>query len=109
MAEYKKNPNEIGALWKKVSKNANPQTGKKTEYLSGIINGVNVTIFKNQNKPAGSKGPDYQVLKSDYNGGNSAKAVTPANVNPPTSAVTKPKTTPVAAPAPEPVEEEFPL
>jgi len=51
-----KDPNEIGALWLKH--------GPKASYLSGVINGENVVVFKNTHKTDGSKQPDYRVLKS---------------------------------------------
>jgi hypothetical protein len=56
MAEQAKNPDELGALWKK--------TGAKGEYLTGTINGVPVVVFKNERKVEGSKQPDWRVLKS---------------------------------------------
>ena len=51
-----KNPDEIGALWLK--------DGPKGKYMSGLINGEPVVVFKNRNKAEGSKQPDYNVLKS---------------------------------------------
>jgi hypothetical protein len=53
---YEKDENEIGALWIK--------DGKRGEYMTGEINGVKVVVFKNDRKPAGSKAPDWRVLKS---------------------------------------------
>ena len=52
-----KDTNEIGALWLKEAKSG-------TKYFSGIINGENIVIFKNNNKRL-EKHPDYIVLKSE--------------------------------------------
>ena len=51
-----KDPNEIGALWKKTS-------GKGTTYLSGKIDGRQVVVFVNKDKKS-DKHPDYRVLLS---------------------------------------------
>lgn len=51
-----KDPNEIGALWTRVSKN-------NTTYLTGKIDGKDVVIFKNRDKKT-DKHPDYRVLLS---------------------------------------------
>ena len=51
-----KDPNEIGALWKKTS-------GKGTAYLSGKIDGRQVVVFVNKDKKS-DKHPDYRVLLS---------------------------------------------
>ncbi len=48
---------EIGALW------INSKDGKT--YISGIIRGERVMIFKNSFKKALSKQPDYKVYKSE--------------------------------------------
>ena len=48
-------PNEIGALWEKVS----PKNGV---YYTGKINGEAVVIFRNGNKRS-DKAPDWRVLK----------------------------------------------
>lgn len=58
---YEKNPDEIGIAWNKKSK-----AGR--EYISGILEltetgKINIVIFKNK-KEAGSKAPDYIILKS---------------------------------------------
>ena len=55
MSEFKKNEDELGALWVK--------SGAKGEYMTGTINGVPVVCFPT-GKPAGSKQPDWRVLKS---------------------------------------------
>lgn len=55
MAEFQKDPAEIGALWAK--------SGSKGEYLSGVINGVNVVCFRNT-KGTSDKAPTWRVLKS---------------------------------------------
>lgn len=51
-----KDPNEIGALWKKTS-------AKGTVFLSGVIDGKNVVAFENKDKRS-EKQPDYRVLLS---------------------------------------------
>jgi uncharacterized protein (DUF736 family) len=51
-----RNPDEIGALWKKTS-------AKGTVFLSGKINGQAVVIFANRDKK-NDKQPDYRVLLS---------------------------------------------
>lgn len=58
-----KNPDEIGALWKKESNDG----GKR--YMSGKINGEEVVIFQNGFKTAGSNEPDFRVYKSKPKGG----------------------------------------
>lgn len=60
MSDFKKNELEIGVLWLK--------DGPKGKYMSGLINGEPVVVFKNRNKTEGSKQPDYQVLKSKPKG-----------------------------------------
>lgn len=50
------NPDELGALWIKQ--------GGKGEYMTGTINGQPVVVFRNDRKTAGSKQPDWRVLKS---------------------------------------------
>lgn len=55
MAELKKDPNEIGALWSK--------TNAHGEYFTGSINGQPVVVFKNKHKPEDSNQPDWRVLK----------------------------------------------
>lgn len=55
MPEREKDPNEIGVLWLKVS-------AKNKPYLSGIIEGRNVVVFKN--KKTSEKQPDYKILLS---------------------------------------------
>jgi uncharacterized protein (DUF736 family) len=49
-----RNPDELGALWSK--------SGKKGEYMTGTINGVNVVCFKNDRKEGNQ--PDWRVMKS---------------------------------------------
>ena len=51
---YEKDPNEIGAIWEKTS-------AKGTEFLSGVINGVDIVCFRA--KPT-ERGPQWRVLKS---------------------------------------------
>lgn len=52
-----KDPNEIGALWLKESKNGN-------SFFSGKIDGVgDVVVFANTKKTKENQ-PDYRVLKS---------------------------------------------
>lgn len=55
MADYKKDENEVGALWQK--------TGAKGTYFSGTINGERVVVFKNTSKKS-DKAPDWRVLKA---------------------------------------------
>jgi len=56
LAEFTRDENELGALWLK--------SGPKGDYMTGTIAGVKVVCFKNDKKPAGSKQPDWRVLKS---------------------------------------------
>jgi len=51
---YEKNPDELGALWLK--------TGGKGEYMTGMINGVNV--FCTPTKSDNPKAPTWRVMKS---------------------------------------------
>lgn len=51
-----KNPDELGALWIKAS--------ARGEYMTGMINGEPVVVFRNDKKAEGSKQPDWRVLKS---------------------------------------------
>lgn len=55
MNETKKNPDEVGALWIKTS--------GRGDYMTGTINGQPVVCFKNDKKSAGSKQPDWRVMK----------------------------------------------
>lgn len=55
MPDFKKDEDEIGALWIK--------SGAKGEYMTGTINGERVVVFRNGNK-RGEKSPDWRVLKS---------------------------------------------
>ncbi len=50
-----KDPNELGALWEKSS--------ARGPYMTGMINGVAVVLFRNTNKKH-EKQPDWRVLKS---------------------------------------------
>jgi hypothetical protein len=50
-----RDPNELGALWEKQ--------GKKGTYFTGKIGDQPVVVFKNDRKQAGSKAPDWRVLK----------------------------------------------
>lgn len=45
---------KIGALWLK--------DGKQGKFMSGVIGGRNVLIFKNTRKGKGDKYPDYEVF-----------------------------------------------
>lgn len=54
MAE--KNPDERGALWEKTS--------ARGMYMTGMIDGQPVVLFRNDRKAPGSKQPDWRVLKS---------------------------------------------
>lgn len=51
---YEKDPNEIGALWEKMS--------AKGPFFTGTINGERVVVFKAQKR--GEKSPDWRVLKA---------------------------------------------
>lgn len=46
--------NKIGALWLK--------DGKSGKFMSGVVGGKNVLIFKNTRKQEGDKYPDYEVF-----------------------------------------------
>lgn len=52
---YEKNPDEIGALWIKRSKNG-------VEFMSGTINGVDVVCFRS--KGTSERAPAWNVLRS---------------------------------------------
>ncbi len=54
MPHFEKDPDEIGVLWVKTS--------PKGDYMTGVINGVNVVVFKV--KSASDRAPDWQVLKA---------------------------------------------
>lgn len=54
MPEFKKDPDEIGALWAK--------SGAKGDYLTGEIGGVKVVCFAV--KATSDKSPTWRVLKS---------------------------------------------
>lgn len=48
---------ELGALWEK--------TGAKGTYFTGTITGIGaVVVFRNTRKTAGSKQPDWRILRS---------------------------------------------
>lgn len=51
-----KNPDELGALWEK--------SGAKGPYMTGMVGGVAVVLFRNTRKPDGSNQPDWRVMKS---------------------------------------------
>lgn len=53
---FERDPNEIGALWVRTSRNGN-------EFMSGKINGVDVVCFRNGKKQG--KQPDWRVMKSE--------------------------------------------
>lgn len=55
MPEFKKDPNERGCLWLKES--------GRGVYMTGVIDGEPVVVFKNDRKKAGSNQPDWRVLK----------------------------------------------
>lgn len=69
MASFIKDESEIGALWVKTS--------AKGEYLSGVINGVNVVCFR-QNKKS-ERHPDWKVLKSKPRDGSQPPSATPSS------------------------------
>jgi len=50
-----RDPNELGALWEKQ--------GARGTYFTGKIGDQPVVVFKNDKKEAGSKAPDWRVLK----------------------------------------------
>ena len=52
---YEKDPNELGVLWNKTS--------AKGDYMTGVINGERVVVFRNGKKQS-EKSPDWRVLKS---------------------------------------------
>lgn len=51
-----KNDDEIGALWEKTS--------ARGPYMTGNVNGEQVVLFRNDRKAAGSKAPDWRILKA---------------------------------------------
>lgn len=53
MSEFKKDDNEIGALWEKTS--------AKGTYMTGTVAGQPVVVFKNQKRT--DKAPDWRVMK----------------------------------------------
>lgn len=59
---FKKNENELGALWIKENNNS--------KYLTGYIDlgneKLNIVIFKNKNKKS-DKAPDYKIFKKISN------------------------------------------
>lgn len=64
---YEKDPNELGALWVRVSANG-------TRYMSGTITGIGAVVcFENKNK--GEKRPDWRVLRSQPKGERPAPRV----------------------------------
>ena len=54
MADGQRNPDELGALWIK--------SGRKGEYMTGTINGVEVVVWRNDRKTGNQ--PDWRVMKS---------------------------------------------
>lgn len=70
---FEKDPNELGALWKKTSSAGH-------EYLSGTINGVDVVCFLNTKKTG--KQPDYRVMKSQPRDAAQARPMHDANRTP---------------------------
>lgn len=98
----KKNEQEIGALWKRVSK-----SGSQT-YLSGNITvddfgtpkTLKVVVFSNKNKK-NEKAPDFRVYLS-----KDAAASTTATATSATPTRTTEARAAAPAPAPEPVPEE---
>lgn len=54
MAEFQKNPDEIGVLW--------ARTSAKGDYMTGEINGQKVVCFRASKRS--DKSPDWRVLKS---------------------------------------------
>ncbi len=55
MPEFKKDENEIGALWLKSS--------ARGDYFTGTVNNQPIVVFKNDKKREGSKAPDYRIMK----------------------------------------------
>ena len=51
---FEKDPDELGALWVK--------NGQRGEYMTGVINGVNVVCFRTTK--GGEKAPTWRVMKS---------------------------------------------
>lgn len=76
-----RDPNELGALWIKQ--------GPRGEYMTGEVNGVAVVVFRNDRKPAGSKAPDWRVMKSQPRDGQQRQSA-PAR---PAAAAAKPART----------------
>lgn len=56
MSDDKKNPNELGALWK--SDRPGPIV------MTGTIQGEKVVVFANSYKVPGDKKPDFRVMKA---------------------------------------------
>jgi hypothetical protein len=54
MADFKKDPDEIGVLWAKE--------GRRGPYMTGTINGVGVVVFATNAKS--DKAPTWRVLKA---------------------------------------------
>ena len=61
---YEKDPNDLGALWVRVS-------AKGARYMTGTVSGVDVVCFEHKNKTG--KQPDYRVFKSEPRDGPSTK------------------------------------
>lgn len=62
-----RNPNELGAVWLRVSKQG-------VKYYSGkiTVNGedINIAMFKNNRKEPGSKQPDWNISRSTFQESN---------------------------------------
>jgi hypothetical protein len=52
---FERDPDDLGALWEKSS--------AKGTYMTGKIGDQAVVIFKNDRKAAGSKAPDWRVMR----------------------------------------------
>lgn len=55
MPDQSRDPNELGALWVRVSQ-------KGARFMTGKVNGVDVVVFENKNKRGNA--PDWRVFKS---------------------------------------------
>lgn len=63
--EFKKDPNEVGALWLKETNGTTFLSGKIDVTVDG---GTRIVIFKTKSK-SHDKQPDYRILKATKQGG----------------------------------------
>jgi uncharacterized protein (DUF736 family) len=96
---YEKNPNELGAIWKKES--------PKGTYYSGSItvNGelINIVMFKTDKKSPNA--PDWRILRSIKQDGAAAPAPKPVTAKAPVAPAApkpRPASAPQRPPAPKP-------